>query len=332
MASTRPLHVHFDSRREADPVFHMTEALCAAALARRPELTGRVGITTSWNLEDAERTFSSADVFVGFRLPTEIVKARTGPLRMIHLIGAGVEHLRPFDWIPDGVTLTNNRGIHHQKAGEFILMALLMLNNRIPSLMNAQGAHRWTQLFTAQARGKTVVIFGVGRLGSAGAREARKLGFKVIGLNRTGQPNPDCDETYPSHRLDDVLPTADFVVVTAPSTAETDGLFDAAKYALMKPGAGFVNFGRARVCDYDALAECLRAGKLSGAVLDVFDPEPLPADSHLWDVPNLLVTPHCSSDDAEAYVPMTLDLVFENVERLLRGEPVLNSVDPALEY
>jgi glyoxylate/hydroxypyruvate reductase A len=332
MDLSRPIHVHFDSRREVDPVFHMTEGLCEAALARRPELQSKVRITTSWNLEDAERAFATADAFVGFRLPKNIVIAKAGPLKMIHVIGAGVEHLRPFDWLPEGVTLTNNRGIHHQKAGEFILMALLLLNNRVPSLMNSQVEHRWTQLFTSQAKGKTALIFGVGKLGSAGAREARRLGFRVIGLNRTGEPNPDCDETYPSDRLDELLPSADFVVVTVPATAKTDGLFDKSKFALMKPGAGFVNFGRARVCDYEALAECLRSGWLSGAVLDVFDPEPLPENSYLWDVPNLLITPHCSSDDAEAYIPMTLDLVFENILRLAQHKPLINAVDPALEY
>jgi phosphoglycerate dehydrogenase-like enzyme len=93
-----------------------------------------------------------------------------------------------------------------------------------------------------------------------------------------------------------------------------------------------VNFGRAKVCDYEALSRHLRAGRISGAVLDVFDPEPLPTDSPLWDVPNLVITPHCSSDDATAYMPMTLDLVFENVDRLLRGQELLNVVDLNLEY
>ncbi|MEJ0015933.1 MAG: D-2-hydroxyacid dehydrogenase [Acetobacteraceae bacterium] len=326
------VRVHFDSRRSADPVFHMTEPLCAAAFARHPELAGRVAFSTGWDLEDADRVFAEVDVFVGFRIPTGLVEARKGPLRFIHLIGAGVEHLRPLDWLPPEVALTNNRGIHRQKAGEFILMALLLLNNRVPSLMNAQAAHRWTQMFTGQAKGKTALIVGAGNLGSAGAREARRLGFHVIGVTRSGRPNQDCDETYAADQLHAVLPRADFVVVAVPSTANTDGLFGEAEYALMKPGAGFVNFGRAKVCDYDALSRHLRSGRLSGAVLDVFDPEPLPAESPLWDVPNLLITPHCSSDDAEAYIPMTLDLVFTNVGRMLRGEPLLNVVDPALEY
>ncbi|MGH7155988.1 MAG: D-2-hydroxyacid dehydrogenase [Acetobacteraceae bacterium] len=332
ITSTSPFRAHFDSHQDADPVFHMTPAQCQAALARHPDLDGKVEITTGWNLANAADVFRSVDAFVGFRMPKEIVRAHEGPLKFIHLIGAGVEHLRPFDWVPADVVLTNNRGVHQQKASEFILMALLLLNSRIPTLANAQAQRRWMPIFTSQAKGKTVLIVGTGHLGSAGAREARKLGFRVIGINRTGQPNPDCDETHAIGRLDALLPQADFVVVSTPSTAQTDGMFTEARYSLMKNGAGFVNFGRARVCDYDALAEHLRTGHLSGAVLDVFDPEPLPVESNLWNVPNLLITPHCSSDDADTYIPMTLDLVFSNIRRSIRAESLLNVVDTKKEY
>jgi glyoxylate/hydroxypyruvate reductase A len=143
------------------------------------------------------------------------------------------------------------------------------------------------------------------------------------------QKNSDCDETYSADKLRELLPRTDFVVVAVPSTERTDGMFGEMEYALLKEGAAFVNFGRARVCDYAALSRHLRSGQMSGAVLDVFDPEPLPADSPLWDVPNLLITPHCSSDDVLAYVPMTLDLVFTNISRLLRGEKLLKASTPS---
>jgi phosphoglycerate dehydrogenase-like enzyme len=154
----------------------------------------------------------------------------------------------------------------------------------------------------------------------------------VIGVTRSGRLNGDCDGSYAADQLHALLPYADFVVVAVPSTASTDGMFGNSEYSLMKHGAGFINFGRAKVCDYEALSRHLRAGRISGAVLDVFDPEPLPADSPLWDVPNLLITPHCSSDDATTYMPMTLDLVFDNIDRLLRGQELLNVVDLDLEY
>jgi phosphoglycerate dehydrogenase-like enzyme len=104
------------------------------------------------------------------------------------------------------------------------------------------------------------------------------------------------------------------------------------EFALMKRTAGFINFARARLVDYDALARRLRAGALGGAILDVFDPEPLPAESALWSVPSLLITPHCSSDDRDRYIPETLDLVFENVARSIAGRKLLNRVDLVQEY
>jgi phosphoglycerate dehydrogenase-like enzyme len=129
-----------------------------------------------------------------------------------------------------------------------------------------------------------------------------------------------------------VLPRADFVLVAAPLTSRTKHLIGARELDLMKPGAGIVNIGRAGVIDYAALAERLRTGRIGGAILDVFDPEPLPVDSPLWDAPNLVVTPHCSSDDIRQYVPRTLDLVFDNLERLVAGKPLRCVVDPVLEY
>src|SRR5215218_1752944 len=133
LKKSKLLHVHFDSRRAAHPIFHMTPALCEAALARRKSLARKVRLTYSWDLEGAAETFKTADAFVGFRIPTEVVRTSAPDLKMIHLIGAGVEHLRPLDWVPKAVAITNNRGIHTQKAGEFILLSILMLNNRIPT-------------------------------------------------------------------------------------------------------------------------------------------------------------------------------------------------------
>jgi glyoxylate/hydroxypyruvate reductase len=332
MSAPDTLHIHFDSRRTADPVFHLTKDLCAAALARRPDLADRVGMTFGWDLEGVEGPLATADMLVGFRMPKDLIRTGAPRLRNIHLIGAGVEHLRPLDWVPPQVAITNNRGVHKQKAGEFIVLALLMLNNYVPALVTAQRSRVWNPLFSTSVVGKTVLIFGAGRLGSAGAQAARKLGFHVIGIRRSGGPNPDCDETYGPDRLHEMLPRADFVLVTAPATRETEGLFGDREYGLMRKGAGFINFGRAKVCDYDALTRHLDSGHLSGAILDVFDPEPLPSDSPLWQVNNLIITPHCSSDDAIEYIPITLDLVMENASRMLAGQALTNVVNTELEY
>jgi phosphoglycerate dehydrogenase-like enzyme len=151
-------------------------------------------------------------------------------------------------------------------------------------------------------------------------------------VNRSGKPHPSVDEMVPQARIDDVLPRADYVFVSLPATPETVGLFDRGRLERLKPGAGIVNVGRASAMDYDALSDLLGSGHLSGAILDVFDPEPLPPDSPLWSVPNLIVTPHVSADDGDNYVPITLDIFFNNMRRYLEGEPLQNVVDPKLGY
>ena len=136
----------------------------------------------------------------------------------------------------------------------------------------------------------------------------------------------------PIGALDSVLPEADFVVLAAPLTPETRNLLDRRRIGLMKPGAGLFNLGRAGSVDHDALAEALGSGALSGAILDVYDPEPLPAASPLWHVDNLVLTPHVTSDDLDEYLPKTLDLVFANAVRLMQGERLVNAVDPLRGY
>ena len=128
-----------------------------------------------------------------------------------------------------------------------------------------------------------------------------------------------------------LVPRADFIIVTAPATRESQHLIGKSEIDLMRPGTGLVNYSRAQVVDYDALRARLERGEIN-AILDVFDPEPLPESSPLWTTPNLIITPHCSSDDTEAYIPKTLDLMFANLRRIFAGEPVVNKVDPKLEY
>jgi phosphoglycerate dehydrogenase-like enzyme len=137
---------------------------------------------------------------------------------------------------------------------------------------------------------------------------------------------------FSPRRLDRVLPRADFVIVTTPLTADTRQLIGRRELDLMKPSAGLINLARAQVVDYDVLADKLSRGELGGAILDVFDPEPLPPESPLWKTPNLIITPHVASDDAEQYMPLTLDLVFDNIRRLLAGRPLRNRVRRSLEY
>ncbi len=331
-APPKTLHLHIENVAEMAPVYHVTAERYAAAAGRHDRLARRIEATVAADPENFDAAIAEADMLVGWRFPLRDIAERAPNLKWIHLTGAGIEHVMPLDWLPQGAVLTNNRGVHAPKARQFAMTALLMLSERIPELVTEQRNARWTRLYSSTIEGKTALVIGVGQMGNAAARAAKHLGLRVFGIRRSGAPNRYVDEMFTPDRLDEVLPRADFVLVNAPLTAETRGMIGRRALDLMKPGAGLVNMGRARVVDYDALAAKLRQGALSGAILDVFDPEPLPEDSPLWQVPNLIMTPHVSSDDDDNYAPLTIDLVFENVARWRAGKPFKNVVDSELEY
>jgi phosphoglycerate dehydrogenase-like enzyme len=328
---TGRVRVHVDNCRKYDQVFWITPERYAKARARHPALARRVEVTIGWDLEGFDEALRTAEVVIGWEFSRESLARRAPRLRWIHLTGAGVEHVLPLTWLPPGVALTNNSGVHAPKAGEFAATAILMLNNRIPFHATNQRRARWEQAFNAPVTGKTLVIVGVGAMGGAAARRARELGLRVLGVRRSRRPHPSVDAMFGPEDLGRLLPRADFVLVTTPLTSETRGLLGRKELNLLKPEAGLINMGRAGVVDYAALAEKLAAGELAGAVLDVFDPEPLPPDSFLWSTPNLLMTPHVSSD-APNYADRTLDLFFRSLRRYLAGRPPYNVVDRAREY
>jgi phosphoglycerate dehydrogenase-like enzyme len=206
-----------------------------------------------------------------------------------------------------------------------------MLNARLPRMMASQQRRVWEPILTTPVSGKTVVVIGFGDLGRAAGRAAKKLGAKVIAVTRSGKAARPADGAVPVSRIDRVLPRADFVVVCAPLTPSTCGLLNRKRLDLLKPTASLVNIGRAPIVDYDALRAKLTRGDLAGAVLDVFDPEPLPPDSPLWGTPNLVVLPHVTCDDPR-YVAPLLDFWFSNFERFLAGKRLTNLVDRKLSY
>jgi phosphoglycerate dehydrogenase-like enzyme len=314
----------------------MTETLIAAAHRRsglgfvRTSLGENLG-DLAW-LADADAVVTSNDIVRDALFPIDRLAAAAPRLRWIHIIGAGIEPLLPLDWVPDGLVLTNNSGVHVDKTRESATMALLMLNAGVPAFVTDQRNARWRQTFTPSIRGRTVLVIGVGDMGGAVAGAAKALGLVVLGVRRSGAPHPGIDRMVALDALDSVLPEADFVVVATPLVPGTRHLLDRRRIGLMKPGAGFLNIGRAGCVDYDALGAALRQRALSGAILDVFDPEPLPATSPLWQCENLIVLPHVTSDDLDRYLPKTLDLVFANAGRMQRGEPLVNVVDRERGY
>jgi phosphoglycerate dehydrogenase-like enzyme len=330
-------HVHFETRADKPSVFRMTPPLVRAA-HKRAGLDRNMRWTVGEDLADmrwlatAEGLVTGNDIVVDKNFPLRTLAQAAPKLRWIHIIGAGIEPLLPLDWLPKHVTLTNNSGVHVQKTGEFATLALLALCYRLPQMVSNQRRAKWHQIFTPSIAGKTLLVVGLGEMGGAAAKSAKRLGMRVVGMRRSLRPHRHADAMLAPSQLHKGLAQADFVLIAAPLTPATRHLIDGRAIAAMKDGAGLINIGRAGVVDYAALAKALRNGKLSGAVLDVFDPEPLPASSPLWQVPNLIMTPHCSSDDLDHYLPLTLDLAFANAARLRAGKRLKNPVDPATGY
>ncbi len=334
--SASELHIHFETRPNKPDVFRMVAAPIAAALAR----SGLAGVRTSlgedlksldW-MKSADGLVASNDILRDPKFPLADLARAAPKLRFIHMIGAGIEPLLPLDWLPKIVTLTNNSGIHVDKMRQSALMMLTMLNARMPEILTNQRRARWDAIFTPTTAGKSVLVLGVGDIGGAFAHAAKHLGMTVIGVRRGGAARPDVDRMVAIEALDTVLPEADVVVIATPLTPATRHIIDRRRLGLMKRGASLVNVGRGGCLDHTALIDALNSGQLAGAVIDVYDPEPLPKSSPLWHAPNLVMIPHVSSDDLALYMPKTYDLAFANVARMRRGETLLNAVDPALGY
>ncbi len=253
-------------------------------------------------------------------------------LRAVFVTSAGVDRLAPYDWLPPGTVLLNNRGTHAAKAGEYAIMALLMLANRMPGLAAAQREQRWHRLYGSVLGGRRLTVIGTGTLGAAAARHARHFGLHVTGLRNRALPHPDFDVVAGIDTLDAVLPQTDYLLLACPLTEATRGLMDRRRLSLLPAGAGLVNMGRGPLLDQDALCDLLDAEHLGGAVLDVFVPEPVPPGHRLWTTKNLIMTPHVSADDPATYNIDSLVIFLENVRAHQAGQPMPNLVDLTLGY
>lgn len=211
-------------------------------------------------------------------------------------------------------------------------MAALLLAARLPALLAAQRAERWQRMPTPTLAGQHALLVGTGDLGSAGARHLRALGVRTTGVNTRGTPHPDFDAVLPVAALDAALPDAALLVLACPLTPQTRGLIDRRRLSRLPPGAGVVNIGRGALLDNDALCDALEAAQLSGAVLDVFEVEPLPPGHRIWRTPNLIATPHQSCDDPAGYSVRSLAILFANLRAWRAGAALPNRVDVTRGY
>jgi glyoxylate/hydroxypyruvate reductase A len=244
-------------------------------------------------------------------------------------IGPFVERMGYAERMPDTV-FTRASGVHAQPLAEFCVMVMLLFRKGLLRIMGDQRRKHWERYAGTDLAGRTLVVVGVGAVGREVARMAKGLGMTVIGVDQHGFLfDPDSlplDEFHPVSELHMVLPLAEHLVLIAPHTPQTEGLIGAEELALLPSGAILINIARGALVDEEALAEALTSGHLAGAGLDVFAEEPLPQDSPLWGMPNVLVSPHSASTSDRENGRLT-DLFCENLRRFLAGQPLLNVLD-----
>jgi phosphoglycerate dehydrogenase-like enzyme len=329
------MRIHIQNHPRQPAVFLTTPEHWVAAVTRAGGV-GR-GHKVSFGASEAEFAAVAAEVEVLIAGPAALKPMlpalqpdRAPALRFIFSTAAGVDGLAPADMPP--VPFANNRGAHAEKAGEFVIMALLMLANGIPDCIADQKNRHWGQRFTRGLRGRRLTVLGLGAMGGASAEQAAHFGMRVTGIRATPQPHPACERVLGIDSLDAVLPETEFLLLSCPLTPATRRILDRRRIGLLPPGAGVVNIGRGPLIEQDALCDALDTGALAGAILDVFDPEPVPPDDRIWTTHNTVMTPHVSVDDAVSYIPRSLDIFFANLAAFAHGEALVTPVDFSRGY
>ena len=297
---------------EADATFR-----CASDLDALREALPGAEVLLGWNFaaDDIARAFDRAD-----------------RLRWIQWAGAGVDAALFPALVQSEVTLTNVRGVFDQAMAEYTLGMILAFAKDFRGTDTLQRERKWMHRLTEPVAGTKALVVGAGSIGRAIARTLRGAGIEVEGVGRTARAgDPDFGRVHGNEDLDRALGSADWVVLIAPLTEQTRGLFDAARFAAMKPTARFFNLGRGALVDEPAMIGALENGVIAGAGLDVFVEEPLPASSPLWAMENVLVSPHMSGD-FHGHKKAMAKVFIENFRRYRAGEPLMNVVDKGLGF
>jgi glyoxylate/hydroxypyruvate reductase A len=329
------MRIHIQNHPRQPAVFLVSPGQWAEA-AGRAGAVGQ-GHEVSFGASEAEFAAVAAEVEVLIIGPAALKHMlpalqpdRAPALRLIFSVAAGVDGLVGEEMPP--VPFANNRGAHAEKAAEFVIMALLMLANGMPECIEDQKNRHWGQRFTRGLRGRNLTVLGLGAMGGAAAEQAAHFGMRVTGIRSTPRPHPACERVVGMDALDEVLPETEFLLLSCPLTATTRGILDRRRIGLLPRTAGVINIGRGPLIEQDALCDALDEGALAGAILDVFDPEPVPSHDRVWTTRNVVMTPHVSVDDAVSYIPRSLDIFFANLAAFERGEPLVTPVDFSRGY
>jgi glyoxylate/hydroxypyruvate reductase A len=276
-----------------------------------------------------------ADILFDFDwLAPERLLQHAPRLRWVQGTSAGIgELLRRTGLIDSDLLFTTAAGVHGSALAEFVILALLYFYRDVPRLQRMQQAHHWERYTNRELAERRALVVGLGAVGQTIARRLAALDLEVWGARRTQDaPRPDgVSRVLPLTELRSVLGLIDALILACPLTPETNGLIGAAELAAMPEGALLINVARGKVLDERALAQVLRNGRLGGAALDVAEVEPLPGDSPLWDLPNVLISPH-SASTVHAENSRIVDIFLANLRRYLDGEPLINRFERTRGY
>ncbi|ASR37834.1 hydroxyacid dehydrogenase [Prauserella marina] len=296
------------------------------------EQSAVVRYTDAAGLADALRDADA--LFVYDFLSTAVPGAWHGSnrLRWLHIASAGVDPVMFPALRESDVVLTNSRGVFDDSIAEYVLGTILAFAKDLPGSLRLQQRSTWQHRETERIGGRSALVVGTGPIGRSIARLLKAAGLRVSGAGRTPRDgDPDFGEVRPSTELGDYVGEFDYVVAVAPLTEQTKGLFDANAFAAMRESARFINVGRGELVVTGDLVDALREGRIAGAALDVFDTEPLPVESPLWTMDNVLVSPHMSGD-VVGWRNALVEVFADNFWRWRAGQPLRNVVDKRLGY
>jgi phosphoglycerate dehydrogenase-like enzyme len=319
----------FDSQHRAEvAALAAREGIATELLVLPPDPAARLPDS---ECARAEAAFFSEDIFPVHSRQFFSAARKAPRLAWLHVFNAGVDHPIYAEMLERGVRLTTSSGSAAEPIAQTAIMGMLALARNFPRWLAAQRRCAWDPAHDPDRqprdlREQTALILGLGHIGAEIARLARLLGVRVIGVRRSARrPDDPVDELHAPHALPELLPRADWLVIACPLTRETRGLVDARLIARLPAGARIINVARGEIVVEAALIDALRSGHLGGAYLDVFETEPLPAESPLWSLPNVLVSPHNAA--AAAGNEGRIRAIFlENLRRWQRGEPLVNEV------